>query len=121
MSRTKLPSSGQTRYPVTGKAEFPFSVVAHLTICMEMWQSPVYCNSLENCRVERLREFESHRFRQICLSVYGYPYVSSESPKTLVTVPEARSRLTLSKSCAHLGHCVAINKFIFGLIVYRLV
>ena len=31
---------------------------------MEMWQSPVYCNSLENCRVERLREFESHRFRQ---------------------------------------------------------
>ena len=30
-----------------------------------MWQSPVYCNSLENCRVEMLREFESHRFRQI--------------------------------------------------------
>ena len=30
-----------------------------------MWQSPVYCNSLENCRVERHREFESHRFRQI--------------------------------------------------------
>jgi hypothetical protein len=32
---------------------------------MEVWQSPVYCNSLENCRVERHREFESHRFRQI--------------------------------------------------------
>ena len=31
---------------------------------MEVWQSPVYCNSLENCRVERHREFESHRFRQ---------------------------------------------------------
>ena len=31
---------------------------------MEAWQSPVYCNSLENCRVEMLREFESHRFRQ---------------------------------------------------------
>ena len=29
-----------------------------------MWQSPVYCNSLENCRAERHREFESHRFRQ---------------------------------------------------------
>ena len=35
---------------------------------MEMWQSPVYCNSLENCRPERVREFESHRFRQICES-----------------------------------------------------
>ena len=35
----------------------------------EMWQSPVYCNSLENCRVERHREFESHRFRQVMLSV----------------------------------------------------
>ena len=32
MSRTKLYSSGQARYPVTGKAEFPFGVVAHLTI-----------------------------------------------------------------------------------------
>ena len=31
---------------------------------METWQSPVYCNSLENCRTERFREFESHRFRQ---------------------------------------------------------
>jgi hypothetical protein len=31
---------------------------------LEVWQSPVYCNSLENCRVERHREFESHRFRQ---------------------------------------------------------
>jgi hypothetical protein len=30
----------------------------------EAWQSPAYCNSLENCRVERHREFESHRFRQ---------------------------------------------------------
>jgi hypothetical protein len=29
---------------------------------------------------------------QFCLRVYGYPYVSSESPKTLVTVPDARSR-----------------------------
>ena len=32
---------------------------------MEAWQSPVYCNSLENCRSERAREFESHRFRHI--------------------------------------------------------
>ena len=31
---------------------------------MEVWQSPAYCNSLENCRLERVREFESHRFRQ---------------------------------------------------------
>ncbi len=34
---------------------------------MEMWQSPVYCNSLENCRSEMVREFESHRFRQTLL------------------------------------------------------
>ena len=34
----------------------------------EAWQSPAYCNSLENCRVERHREFESHRFRQSCIS-----------------------------------------------------
>lgn len=32
---------------------------------LETWQSPVYCYSLENCRVERHREFESHRFRQV--------------------------------------------------------
>ena len=31
----------------------------------EAWQSPAYCNSLENCRLERVREFESHRFRQL--------------------------------------------------------
>ena len=31
---------------------------------MEMWPSLAYGNSLENCRVERHREFESHRFRQ---------------------------------------------------------
>jgi hypothetical protein len=31
---------------------------------MEVWQSPVYCTCLENRRVEMLREFESHRFRQ---------------------------------------------------------
>ena len=35
---------------------------------LEVWQSPVYCNSLENCRVERHREFESHRFRQKLVS-----------------------------------------------------
>ena len=29
-----------------------------------MWSSPVYGNSLENCRFERAREFESHRFHQ---------------------------------------------------------
>ena len=34
---------------------------------MEMWQSPVYCNSLENCRRESVREFESHRFRQFAV------------------------------------------------------
>jgi hypothetical protein len=32
---------------------------------MEVWQSPVYCTCLENRRIERYREFESHRFRQI--------------------------------------------------------
>ena len=32
---------------------------------MEVWQSPVYCSSLENCRLERVREFESHRFHHI--------------------------------------------------------
>ena len=31
---------------------------------MEVWQSPVYCTCLENRRVVRHREFESHRFRQ---------------------------------------------------------
>ena len=29
----------------------------------EAWQSPVYCTCLENRRIERYREFESHRFR----------------------------------------------------------
>jgi len=32
---------------------------------METWSSQVYGNSLENCRIERFREFESHRFRQL--------------------------------------------------------
>ena len=32
---------------------------------MEVWQSPVYCTCLENRRIERYREFESHRFRQL--------------------------------------------------------
>ena len=31
---------------------------------MEVWSSLVYGNSLENCRTEMFREFESHRFRQ---------------------------------------------------------
>ena len=31
---------------------------------MEVWQSPAYCTCLENRRVEMLRGFESHRFRQ---------------------------------------------------------
>ncbi len=34
---------------------------------MEVWQSPVYCTCLENRRSEMVREFESHRFRQLCL------------------------------------------------------
>ena len=33
---------------------------------MEVWQSLVYCTCLENRRSEKVREFESHRFRQIC-------------------------------------------------------
>ena len=32
---------------------------------MEAWQSPVYCTCLENRRLERVREFESHRFHHI--------------------------------------------------------
>ena len=32
---------------------------------MEVWSSLVYGSSLENCRTEMFREFESHRFRQI--------------------------------------------------------
>ena len=32
---------------------------------MEVWQSPVYCTCLENRRREIVREFESHRFRQV--------------------------------------------------------
>ena len=39
---------------------------------MEAWQSPVYCSSLENCRRASVREFESHRFRQV--SVVGYEH-----------------------------------------------
>ena len=31
---------------------------------METWPSLAYGNSLENCRREIVREFESHRFRQ---------------------------------------------------------
>jgi hypothetical protein len=48
----------------------------------EMWQSPVYCNSLENCRVEMHREFESHRFRQSCLrsSYNGTTLNSTRNP-----------------------------------------
>ena len=34
---------------------------------MEVWQSPVYCTCLENRRSERVREFESHRFRQVTI------------------------------------------------------
>ena len=41
------------------------SQVEALHLIMEVWQSPVYCNSLENCRSEMVREFESHRFRQV--------------------------------------------------------
>ena len=48
----------------------------------EEWQSLAYCNSLENCRTERFREFESHLFHQTwlvrimaitadCLSAHG--------------------------------------------------
>ena len=32
---------------------------------MEAWPSLAYGSSLENCRVEMHREFESHRFRQV--------------------------------------------------------
>jgi fatty acid desaturase len=39
---------------------------------MEVWQSPVYCYSLENCRTARYREFKSHRFRQILIKVENY-------------------------------------------------
>ena len=42
----------------------PGSIPGYSTKLMEVWQSPVYCNSLENCRSEMVREFESHRFRQ---------------------------------------------------------
>ena len=52
----------------------------------EMWQSPVYCNSLENCRVERHREFESHRFRQSCL-LSSY----TGTPKNLPMSTKART------------------------------
>ena len=31
----------------------------------EVWQSLADCTGLENRRLERVREFESHRFRQI--------------------------------------------------------
>ena len=50
----------------------------------EVWQSPVYCNSLENCRSERVREFESHRFHQVkCIPGV---MAASQSPKLLVGV-----------------------------------
>ena len=57
----------------------------------EMWQSPVYCNSLENCRVEMLREFESHRFRQILFVCVQSPYVISKTSKTIANVLDVRS------------------------------
>ena len=31
----------------------------------EAWQSLADCDSLENCRLERVREFKSHRFLQV--------------------------------------------------------
>ena len=65
-----------------------------------MWQSPVYCNSLENCRVERLREFESHRFRQVMLSVVA----TMEHRKTCqcrpMQGPAMKSRATVDSSAA---------------------
>ena len=62
-----------------------------------MWQSPVYCNSLENCRAERHREFESHRFRQLeremkkvfllfalCIASTCYSFDAKQSSVTVV-------------------------------------
>ena len=46
---------------------------------MEVWQSPVYCTCLENRRSEMVREFESHRFRQLGLKVF----MDAHKPVTL--------------------------------------
>ena len=58
---------------------------------MEMWPSLAYGNSLENCRVERHREFESHRFRQILFVCVQSPYVISKTSKTIANVLDVRS------------------------------
>ena len=46
--------------------------------------------------------------------------MSSESTKTLVTVPEARSRLALCELSARLGHCVTVDKLIYGQLAERI-
>ena len=38
---------------------------------------------------------------KFCLCVYGYPYVSSELTKSLITVPEARSKSGSMPDSAH--------------------
>ena len=41
----------------------------------------VDCNSLENCQLERVREFESHRFRQKTARFAGHFFAGSERAK----------------------------------------
>ena len=48
----------------SGAARRESSSLSSRTKFLEVWQSPVYCNGLENRRTEMFREFESHRFRQ---------------------------------------------------------
>ena len=45
----------------------------------EAWQSPVYCNSLENCRLEKAREFKSHRFRHTFYSWCNWQHVGLQN------------------------------------------
>ena len=53
---------------ITQRIANPYHAGLSPVLCsnqQEAWSSLVYGNSLENCRVERHREFESHRFHQM--------------------------------------------------------
>ena len=64
LSSTKFAALADVVIALVWRTSEPGSIPGGSTIVTEVWQSPVYCYSLENCRSERVREFESHRFHQ---------------------------------------------------------
>ena len=68
----------------------------------------------------RLGRFDSYYPLQVLFMCVRLPYVSSESTKALVAVLEARNRLALSGLGPQLGHCVAVDKLIYGQLAERI-